>query len=91
MNFSLILILKNGYLEAISWYIHPRLEQDCPKGLPRWVEIMNRLRQRKGHFMPAELLKSQFETLEVPQKAINVSINMPPEKIVNRILELIKY
>lgn len=64
----------------------------------RWIylsgsfeDVMNRLRQRKGHFMPAELLKSQFETLEVPQKAINVSINMPPEKIVNRILELIKY
>ncbi|WP_297702628.1 gluconokinase [uncultured Eudoraea sp.] len=52
-------------------------------------DIMNRLRQRKNHYMPAELLKSQFETLEVPQKAIEVSINMPPEEIVNRILELI--
>jgi len=62
----------------------------------RWIylsgsfeDVMNRLRHRKGHFMPAELLKSQFETLEVPQKAINVSINMPPEEIVNRILGLI--
>jgi len=54
-----------------------------------YEDAMNRLRQRKGHFMPAELLKSQFETLEVPQKAIEVSINMPPEEIVNRILELI--
>jgi carbohydrate kinase (thermoresistant glucokinase family) len=62
----------------------------------RWIylsgsfeDVMNRLHQRKGHFMPAELLKSQFETLETPQKAIKVSINMPPEEIVNRILELI--
>ena len=63
----------------------------------RWIylsgsfeDIMNRLRQRKNHYMPAELLKSQFETLEVPQKAIKVSINMPPEEIVNKILELIQ-
>lgn len=62
----------------------------------RWIylsgsfeDVMNRLHQRKGHFMPAELLKSQFETLEIPQKAIKVSINMPPEEIVNRILGLI--
>jgi len=62
----------------------------------RWIylsgsfeDIMNRLNQRRGHFMPAELLKSQFETLEIPQKAIKVSINMPPDEIVNRILGLI--
>ena len=62
----------------------------------RWIylsgsfeDVMNRLNQRKGHFMPAELLKSQFETLEIPQKAIKVEINMPPEEIVNRILGLI--
>ena len=62
----------------------------------RWIylsgsfeDVMNRLNQRKGHFMPAELLKSQFETLEIPQKAIKVSINMPPDEIVNRILGLI--
>ena len=62
----------------------------------RWIylsgsfeDIMNRLNQRKDHFMPAELLKSQFETLEIPQKAIKVSINMPPDEIVNRILGLI--
>ena len=62
----------------------------------RWIylsgsfeDVMNRLHQRKGHFMPAELLKSQFETLEIPQKAIKVSINMPPDEIVNRILGLI--
>lgn len=62
----------------------------------RWIylsgsfeDVMNRLRKRKGHFMPAKLLKSQFETLEVPKKAIEVSINIPPEEIVNQILGLI--
>jgi carbohydrate kinase (thermoresistant glucokinase family) len=63
----------------------------------RWIylsgsfdDVMNRLNNRKGHFMPPELLKSQFETLEIPQQCIEVSINMPPEDMVNEILGLIK-
>jgi len=62
----------------------------------RWIylsgsfeDVLNRLNQRKGHFMPAKLLESQFETLEVPKKAIKVSINMAPEEIVNQILGFI--
>lgn len=49
--------------------------------------IKSRMELRKGHFMPAELLKSQFETLEPPTDAINVSISHPPEKIVQLILD----
>lgn len=52
-------------------------------------DIMNRLSKRKGHFMPAALLKSQFEILEIPQNAIKVSINLPAQQLVKRILELI--
>lgn len=53
-------------------------------------EVMSRLNQRKGHFMPAALLKSQFETLEIPGNAIKVSINQSAAQIVKRILELIE-
>lgn len=63
----------------------------------RWIylsgsfdDVMSRLSHRKGHFMPAALLKSQFEILEIPQNAIKVSINLPAEQLVIRILELIK-
>ncbi|WP_297695977.1 gluconokinase [uncultured Eudoraea sp.] len=63
----------------------------------RWIylsgsfdDIMSRLSQRKGHFMPAALLKSQFEILEIPHNSIKVSINLPAEQLVKRILELIK-
>ena len=42
--------------------------------------IMDRLQQRKGHFMPPTLLKSQFETLEPPVGAIKVSIDQSPRK-----------
>lgn len=66
------------------------------KGNCKWIyldgsfeAIMNRLRKRKGHFMPSDLLKSQFETLEPPYKAIRVSIKRPPEEIVQNILEQI--
>lgn len=47
-----------------------------------FTEIHERLVQRKGHFMPADLLKSQFNTLEAPADAITVSIMLSPEEIV---------
>lgn len=49
--------------------------------------VMSRMEQRKGHFMPPDLLKSQFETLEPPQNAITVSIDHAPNIIVHKILE----
>ena len=47
--------------------------------------IAARLASRDGHFMPAALLDSQFETLEVPgadERPIVVSILAPPAAIV---------
>lgn len=52
-------------------------------------EIYARLQERKGHYMPIELLKSQFETLEEPKDAIEVSINHSPKVIINEILKKI--
>lgn len=49
--------------------------------------ISERLQQRKGHFMPPGLLRSQFEALEIPKNAISVSIDATPENIVRSILE----
>ena len=51
--------------------------------------IAGRLASRKGHFMPAGLLDSQFKTLEPPQAdehAITASIDAPVETIVNDIV-----
>jgi len=50
-------------------------------------EVKSRLEQRKGHFMPLELLRSQFDTLEEPKNAISLSIMETPEKMVNEIIE----
>ncbi|EAR00406.1 gluconokinase [Maribacter sp. HTCC2170] len=49
-------------------------------------EIHSRLKKRKGHYMPIELLKSQFETLEIPKNAIHISILESPEVIISKIL-----
>lgn len=49
--------------------------------------IRSRLEQRKGHFMPLNLLQSQFDALEPPTKAIAVSINETPAKVVKSIIK----
>ena len=49
--------------------------------------IKNRIEQRKGHFMPMALLQSQFDTLEVPKKAITVSVDQTPAELVAQVLK----
>jgi gluconokinase len=56
--------------------------------------IADRLAQRKGHFMPPELLTSQFRTLEPPEASehvITVSIDESVEAIVDGILRQLKF
>lgn len=66
------------------------------KGLlvvPEWVflngdfeMILKRINQREGHYMPASLLQSQFDALEIPANAFEVDIALPPTIIVENIL-----
>lgn len=49
-------------------------------------EISIRLKERKNHYMPIDLLKSQFDILEPPKEAITVSILLSPEEIVSKII-----
>jgi carbohydrate kinase (thermoresistant glucokinase family) len=51
--------------------------------------IAARMAARRGHFMPASLLRSQFQTLQEPgpdERALAVSIDPPAEKIVQEII-----
>lgn len=48
--------------------------------------ILERMMSRKDHYMPPELLQSQFDTLEEPADALTVSIELPPGEIVDFIL-----
>jgi carbohydrate kinase (thermoresistant glucokinase family) len=50
--------------------------------------IADRIKARKGHFMPPELLHSQFETLEPPgpdEHPITVEIGGTPDELVRQI------
>jgi gluconokinase len=49
--------------------------------------IAERMRARKGHFFPPELLASQFSTLEEPRHALIVEIDQTPEQIVAEIIQ----
>ncbi len=50
--------------------------------------IYERMQKRKNHYMPASLLRSQFEAMEYPEYGIHVSIDQSPEEIVNSILDV---
>jgi gluconokinase len=55
--------------------------------------IADRLAHRKGHFMPPELLTSQFRTLEPPEEAehvITASIDAPVDVIVDDVVRRLK-
>ena len=44
--------------------------------------IMERMKNRPQHFMPTSLLQSQFNILEIPTDALNISIEKEPGEII---------
>ncbi len=50
--------------------------------------VLQRMQERKGHYMPVDLLKSQFDALEVPladeKNIITIQINGSFEEVVER-------
>ena len=72
-------ILQQGLGEQIIWIYLEGSEET----------LRERIKNRHGHFMPEGLLRSQLETLEIPAYAYTFSIEMPPEKIVAKIADII--
>jgi gluconokinase len=56
----------------------------CPPTL-----IAERLKNRRGHFMPPALLASQFATLEPPTDALVISCAQSPKAIVAELLQIL--
>lgn len=52
--------------------------------------VQQRLQQRQGHYMKADLLQSQFDTLEEPDDALVIDIDQSPEAIVAEIRKALK-
>ncbi|OOF38130.1 gluconate kinase [Rodentibacter mrazii] len=56
--------------------------------------VLERMKQRKGHYMKTEMLKSQFDTLEVPGEdepdVIHIDIDGSFEDVVQRCINALK-
>ena len=75
--------LKRAYRESLEQGV--TIAWVYLKGSPDLIRA--RLENRRGHFMQADLLASQFEALEEPENdAIVVDVAAPPEEIVTRVL-----
>ena len=72
-------ILKNGLGDSLQ-FIHL---------VGSFELIQSRMEKRTSHFMPPNLLESQFATLEPPQDAITVSIEPSPENVVANIFAIL--
>lgn len=86
-----IIIACSALKQAYRKLLGSQLENQCT-----WVflkgdfdKIMSRIKIRKDHFMPTDLLQSQFDILEMPASSIEVDIIMQPESIVDLIISKI--
>ena len=75
--------LKQIYREQLGRGIENQTQWVYLKG--DYNLIFQRMQQRKDHFMPSNLLTSQFETLEEPDQALVVPIDLAPEQIIEQI------
>lgn len=79
--------LKESYRQILS----ENLEELC-----QWVIlsgsyelILGRMKKRAGHFMPPALLRSQFDTLEIPEYGIHLDISKTPESLLESLLNVL--
>jgi gluconokinase len=82
--------LKRSYRDIIAGN-RPDVVVVYPKGSQ--ALIAGRMAARKGHFMPASLLDSQFRILEEPspdENAITVGIDHAPDAIVDEIVHRVE-
>jgi gluconokinase len=70
--------LKEAYRQTLA--VDERVRFVYLKGT--YEQIRVRLEKRAGHYMPVQLLKSQFDTLEEPAEALVIDIALTPEEII---------
>lgn len=74
--------LRKGGLDPVFIYLHTT-----------HAVLVERLKNRKGHYMPPTLLPSQLETLEVPgleERALTVAAEARPAETIAEILSCLK-
>lgn len=72
--------LKEVYRQKLSKDLSTACEWIYLKG--SYELILERIQARAGHFMPPELLQSQFNTLEAPKNAIEIDVSAPLSEII---------
>lgn len=75
--------LKQKYREILIQNIETQSEWIYLSG--SFDLISKRLNSRENHFMPSDLLKSQFDILEEPRDALLVDISLSPNEIIKTI------
>lgn len=75
--------------------LRQRYRERLARGLNhvRWIHlagdfdlIQSRLEQRKGHYMKAGMLRSQFDALEAPSDALTLDVTPSPEALTDAAL-----
>lgn len=79
--------LKQVYRDRLTAG-HPQVAIVYLKGSPGLIH--RRLQSRSDHFMKADMLASQFSTLEEPRDALAVDIEQAPEIIVQQIKQALR-
>ena len=74
--------LKRSYRQVLSSELSTPLHVVYLDGTRELLSA--RLRARRGHFFPPELLDSQFDTLERPEDAVDVDISRPIAEVVQQ-------
>lgn len=79
---------------ALKESYRQKLDGDLPKDQVQWIFLYGsydllykRMVDRKGHFMKEDMLKSQFEALEVPHRnVITLEVDEPPAVILDKLI-----
>jgi gluconokinase len=81
--------LKQSYREILQCSLDP-IKLVYLKGSQSVIQ--ERMQSRTDHFMPADLLNSQFEALEepTPDEAIHLDVSLPVSELVERISSWVK-
>ena len=69
-------VLNDGIAEPIWVFLKGSYEQ-----------VYERMKNRNDHYMPVQLLSSQFESLEIPASAFSVDVKNEPEAIVAKVYQ----
>lgn len=73
--------LKQKYRDILSREIENETKWVYLSGT--FNQIYNRMNKRHDHFMPSDLLQSQFDILEEPKEAIKIDISLKPKEIID--------